>query len=530
MSSPRRPTGLWEAQQHQRAPSSTSSSFLEIGPQNGWQMMSTRGQSLPGLLRRYSFSEDTNKNDSADDVENGTHEETISGVRHLTASPTNERPRRRGSILIGDTKPAFRWSDYYTPPEKLVKLRKPVREYYERMNYLVSRYSFVDRLLDSSIARDLLEDYDRFWATTQRSHLQPITEEPRAISPRYERAQPNLTPTESQDTDRAHRQLNERTPLLLSADDADESMEFSQFSKEQDTRRIVMLAIYINLIANLILLIAKIVVTLMTSSVSVLASLVDAALDFLSTAIVWSTTRLTVRRDRHRYPVGRQRLEPLGVLIFSVVMITSFFQVAILSVQRLGGEDRNLVELTIPALAIMGSTVAIKGLCWIWCRRINNSNVQALAQDAMTDVVFNIFSIIFPLIGTFTNTWYLDPLGGFLLSMYVIVNWASTANEHIAHLTGAAASPLDRSVLLYTVMRFAECIRWIQNLEAYYSGDRLNVEVDIVLDGHTSLHDSHDIGESLQYMLESQVANVDRAFVHLDYAEYNLPTHVDQHS
>jgi divalent metal cation (Fe/Co/Zn/Cd) transporter len=76
-------------------------------------------------------------------------------------------------------------------------------------------------------------------------------------------------------------------------------------------------------------------------------------------------------------------------------------------------------------------------------------------------------------------------------------------------------------------MRFATCIRWVQNLEAYHSGDRLNVEVDIVLDGNTSLHDSHDIGESLQFMLESQVASVDRAFVHLDYAEYNLPTHVD---
>jgi Co/Zn/Cd efflux system component len=254
------------------------------------------------------------------------------------------------------------------------------------MNYLVSRYSFVDRLLDSSIARDLLEDYDRFWATNQRSHLHPITEEPMPISP-----------SESHETDRAHRHLNERTPLLLSSDDADEMMETSQSSKEQDSRRIVMTAVYINLVANLILLIAKIIVTLMTSSVSVLASLVDAALDFLSTAIVWSTTRLTVRRDRHRYPVGRQRLEPLGVLIFAVVIITSFVQVAILSLQRLAGEDHNLVELTVPALIIMASTVAIKGLCWLWCRRINNSNVQALAQDAMTDIVFNIFSIIFPL-------------------------------------------------------------------------------------------------------------------------------------
>jgi hypothetical protein len=33
--------------------------------------------------------------------------------------------------------------------------------------------------------------------------------------------------------------------------------------------------------------------------------------------------------------------------------------------------------------------------------------------------------------------------------------------------------------------------------------------------------------ESLQYVLES-VPIVDRAFVHVDYATYNLPTHMEQ--
>lgn len=269
------------------------------------------------------------------------------------------------------------------------------------MNYLVSRYSFVDRLLDSSIARDLIEDYDRFLASSHQNHLQTITEEqPTSNGATFAPNAFSATnpPGAAQENNRPQRLLNERSPLLLSPDQESEMMDFTQSSREQqDNRRIVLTAVYVNLVANLILLMAKIVVTLMTSSVSVLASLVDAALDFLSTAIVWGTTRLTVRRDRFRYPVGRQRLEPLGVLIFAVVMITSFFQVGVISVQRLIGEDRKIVALTMPALIIMASTVTIKGLCWAWCRRINNSNVQALAQDAMTDVIFNIFSIIFPL-------------------------------------------------------------------------------------------------------------------------------------
>ena len=32
--------------------------------------------------------------------------------------------------------------------------------------------------------------------------------------------------------------------------------------------------------------------------------------------------------DRHKYPAGKKRFEPLGVLIFSVTMIASFVQVS----------------------------------------------------------------------------------------------------------------------------------------------------------------------------------------------------------
>jgi Co/Zn/Cd efflux system component len=39
------------------------------------------------------------------------------------------------------------------------------------------------------------------------------------------------------------------------------------------------------------------------------------------------------------------RLEPLGVLVFSVIMITSFVQVALEAIQRLASPNREIVEL-----------------------------------------------------------------------------------------------------------------------------------------------------------------------------------------
>lgn len=285
------------------------------------------------------------------------------------------------------------------------------------------------------------------------------------------------------------------------------------------------IAIYVNLVANTVLLIAKLLVAVLSSSLSVVASLVDGALDFLSTAIVWTTTRLMENKDQSRYPVGRNALEPLGILIFSVIMVTSFVQVGIEGFERLLGRSHSTVALGPVVIGIMTSTIVVKGACWVWCRTVRNSSVQALASDAVTDVIFNFFSILFPLVGTYADVWWLDPLGAIVLSGYVIVSWSRICKTNIQNLTGATASMDDLNTLLYLTMRFAKSINQITYIAAYHAGDKLNVEVDLILDPSLELKDSHDLGESLQYVIES-LPIVDRAFVHLDYDSSNPPGHL----
>ncbi|GIK06122.1 hypothetical protein Aspvir_001765 [Aspergillus viridinutans] len=482
------------------------------------EILSTRGHNLPGLLRQRSLS-----------VPPATARDEYV-VEHGDGAPFRSRRESlpvslRGMTLIGASNPMYQWHRYYKSPEELKSMKKYLRKYYERTNELVSQYLFIDQLLDSSLPHRLIDEYthdhDKVAHLSTRDRGQNGEGPPvDASSRKIKRTPRNL-----------YRVPSERSPLLPPTIEEDAPFpEIPSPDAQQHVHsgdRIITVAIYINLLANVFLLGAKIAVMSLTSSMSVLASLVDGALDFLSTVIVWATTKLVQRQDRYRYPISRRRLEPLSILVFAVVMATSFVQVAITSLGRLLGPDHRLVELSLPSILIMASTVVVKLLCWFWCRLIKNTGVQALAQDAMTDVVFNFFSILFPLVGFFANWWFVDPLGGLLLSVYIIWNWSGTAAEHIRHLTGAAASPTDHSVLLYMTMRFSKIITKIQDLKAYYAGDHLNVEVDIVVDERTSLRDAHDVGESLQYMLES-VPTVDRAFVHLDYDPWNIPSHMNQ--
>ncbi|KAI9055147.1 hypothetical protein LZ554_000111 [Drepanopeziza brunnea f. sp. 'monogermtubi'] len=290
-------------------------------------------------------------------------------------------------------------------------------------------------------------------------------------------------------------------------------------------------AININVVANIVLLIAKSVAALSSSSLSLIASLVDSALDLLCTGIVFTTSKLVqwkIGRLRRKFPVGRRRLEPLGILVFSILTIISFLKILEESINKLRAPGPHKASPLPPvAIAAQVATIVVKGIIGIGCSRIKTSTqVQALWQDCKTDVVFNTLSLIFPTVGYATNTWWLDPAGAGLLSLYIIYDWASTCFENVSRLTGAVVEDRVMEKLTFLAWRFSPLVLGYKSIIAYHAGDGIWVEIDILLDEKTSLEVCHDVAETLQYCAEA-MPEVDRAFVSCDYTSQGPTGHVD---
>ena len=279
-------------------------------------------------------------------------------------------------------------------------------------------------------------------------------------------------------------------------------------------------AININVIANVLLLVAKGIAATQSSSLSLIASLVDSALDLLCTLIIYTTNKLVqwrIKRLQHKFPVGRRRLEPLGILAFSIVMIVSFLQILQESVGKLlpGGTEHVATQLPPTAVGALVATVVVKGIIWFGCIRVKTTQVQALAQDCKTDVVFNTLSLLFPVIGHAAGLWWLDPVGAALLSLFIIYDWAETLLENVARLTGAAVDDRILKKVTYMAWRFAPLVDAYKTITAYHAGDGVWVEMDVMMAEETKLGKAHDVAETLQYCLEG-LGEVDRAFVTVD--------------
>ena len=277
----------------------------------------------------------------------------------------------------------------------------------------------------------------------------------------------------------------------------------------------------LTLSANILLLFLKLGATIQSGSLAVLSSLVDSVLDLFSGVIIGISSYLIHRYDRYHYPIGRNRLEPVAIIITAAVMGTAALQVVTSAIEDIAGGNVD-PNINVFSGLIIGLTVVIKGSLYVLCKQVNNPSVQTLAVDHRNDVASNIATLVFGLLGTYVYP-LIDPIGAILLSFYIIINWVVVGYEQLKNLVGHTADRRFLSKVTWIAAHHDGRIETVDTVRAYTFGVNYLVEVDVQLAPDMPLKEAHDIGESLQTKLES-LDEVERAFVHLDFETLHSPS------
>lgn len=290
------------------------------------------------------------------------------------------------------------------------------------------------------------------------------------------------------------------------------------------------LAIRISNVANMVLFAAKVFASVKSGSLAIIASTLDSLLDLLSGFILWFTAFSMQTQNPYQYPIGKKRMQPLGILVFASVMATLGLQIILESVRTMVSDD-NEFDLTKEqerwVVGIMLGVTLVKLILVVYCRTFTNEIVKAYAQDHFFDVITNVIGLIAVLLAKYIDDW-MDPVGAIILALYTIRTWSMTVLENVNSLVGKSAPPDYLQKLTYLCWNHHKSIRHIDTVRAYTFGSHYFVEVDIVLPASMPLQEAHDIGESLQEKLEL-LPEIERAFVHLDYEYTHKPEHAQVH-
>ncbi|KAK4230134.1 cation efflux family-domain-containing protein [Podospora fimiseda] len=281
-------------------------------------------------------------------------------------------------------------------------------------------------------------------------------------------------------------------------------------------------AIRASFVVNLSLFIIQLYAAISTGSLVLFATTADAFMDLVSSFVMLVTSILAARPSVYKYPVGRKRIEAIGIILFCALMTTVAVQLLIEGARSLGsgGRGEEAEELHLIPIIFVAVAIGAKGSMMVYCllyRRF--PTVHIFYIDHRNDIFINTFGLVMAIVGA-KIVWYLDPIGAIIIAVVILYSWSSNAFEQVWLLVGKSAPKEYIAKLIYMGVTHDERILKVDTCRAYHAGHNYYVEMDIVLDENLPLRITHDIGQSLQRKIEG-LADVERAFVHVDYEHHH---------
>ncbi|GAP88344.1 putative cation efflux family protein [Rosellinia necatrix] len=317
---------------------------------------------------------------------------------------------------------------------------------------------------------------------------------------------------------RFYTQQNELIDRFLGAGDEE------RLQVDEDARMAprVKFAVNASFAVNFGLFIIQVYAAASTGSLSLFATAADAFVDLVSSTIMWVTSRLAVKPSVYKYPVGRTRIETIGIILFCSLLTTVAVELLIESIRTLADGPRKSEPLQIIPLTFVGIAIFAKSSLMVYCLFYRKyPSVHVFFIDHRNDIVVNSFGLTLSIIGN-RVAWFVDPLGAIVIALLILFSWVSNAFEQVWLLVGKSAPREFISKLIYLSMTHDPRILKVDTCRAYHAGQRYYVEVDIIMDTDTPLVISHDVSQSLQRKFEG-LSNVERAFVHVDYNDDHDP-------
>ena len=246
----------------------------------------------------------------------------------------------------------------------------------------------------------------------------------------------------------------------------------------------VKFAVNASFVVNFCLFIIQMYAAISTGSLSLFATAADAFMDLVSSCVMLVTSRLAARPSVYKYPVGRTRIETIGIIMFCCLMTTVAIQLIIESGRALGAgaresEELHIIPIAFVATASMSTLIHVihlhvltrivfaKGSLCIYCfiyRRY--PSVHVFFIDHRNDIVVNAFGLAMSIVGS-RVVWYVDPIGAILIGLLILVSWAANAFDHVWLLVGKSAPKEFLAKLAYLVVTHDDRIEKIDTVSQH---------------------------------------------------------------
>lgn len=274
----------------------------------------------------------------------------------------------------------------------------------------------------------------------------------------------------------------------------------------------------LTIVINVLLSAIKIAAGVIGKSSAMLADGVHTLSDVLTTFIVLIGLKVSSKKADEKHPYGHEKYEPIFAKLLSIFLAVTGLFIGYEGVKVLISGNIH-VPGRIALVAAVVSVVAKEGMYRYTAKtakKIKSISMEADAWHHRTDALSSVGTFI-GILGARMGFRILDPIAAIVVSILIIKVGVELYIKAVRGLVDESAD--DKTLLRIEELIFSvEEVKDIKDLKTRIFGNKIFVDIEILVDGNITVREGHDIAEEVHDLIESNIEDVKDCMVHIEPA------------
>jgi cation diffusion facilitator family transporter len=272
----------------------------------------------------------------------------------------------------------------------------------------------------------------------------------------------------------------------------------------------------VTILVNIFLATFKIMAGVIGHSSAMLADGAHTLSDILTTFVVLVGLKISSKEADKEHPYGHEKYESIFAKILSILLLLTGIFIGYEGFKML--LSGNFVEPKPIALVAAFLSIIIKeGMYWYTsktAKKIKSISMEADAWHHRSDA-FSSIGTFAGVLGARLGSPALDPIAGIVVSIFVIKIGMELYIKSVKELVDESASEEIIKIIKYKT-KSVEGVMDIKELKTRIFGNKIYVDLEILVDSDITVKEGHDIAENVHDKLEEEVGDIKHCMVHME--------------
>lgn len=288
---------------------------------------------------------------------------------------------------------------------------------------------------------------------------------------------------------------------------------------ENDFQKVINKVSFVTIVQNIILSIFKLAAGIIANSSAMVSDAVHSASDVFSTIVVIIGVRLSTKDSDKEHPYGHERLECMAAIILAMILFVTGLGIGVDAVKVIfQGNYESLEKPGMLAFVAAICSIVIKEIMYWYTRyyakKVDSSALMADAWHHRSDAFSSVGALI-GIGGAMLGVPIMDTIASLIIFIFIVKAAYDIFKD-------AMDKMVDHSCDEETEKKMYECViehddvLGVDLLQTRIFGNKIYVDVEILVDGTYTLQKAHDIAEEVHNHIENNFPKVKHIMVHVN--------------